>query len=244
MKINANTFSKLLEISEKSFYRWKSKDHKLLVNLIDKYFTEDDIKEFIENNRINRLDKFEKYINKNILNNEYMKDNESSKYIAKKYFEFIKEIIHTTDEDIKENNELKGTDLYYLAQFIKKIKNEDNIVNKESYQFGYICTYQESLIKFIMEEKIISFRINKLLKLDEASIIFIENFLIKNKDEIYGYLQEFDKRICYINLLMSLYINDKINLVEFESMYKIQSEKEMLDIFEREKSITPFIAKN
>lgn len=244
MKINANTFSKLLEISEKSFYRWKSKDHKLLVNLIDKYFTEDDIKEFIENNRINRLDKFEKYINKNILNNEYMKDNESSKYIAKKYFEFIKEIIHTTDEDIKENNEIQGTDLYYLAQFIKKIKNEDNIVNKESYQFGYICAYQESLIKFIMEEKIISFRINKLLKLDEASIIFIENFLIKNKDEIYGYLQEFDKRICYINLLMSLYINDKINLVEFESMYKIQSEKEMLDIFEREKSITPFIAKN
>ena len=48
MKINAHTFSKILEISEKSFYRWKSKDHRLLVSLIDTYFTEDDIKEFIK----------------------------------------------------------------------------------------------------------------------------------------------------------------------------------------------------
>ena len=67
MKINANTFSKILEISEKSFYRWKSKDHRLLVSLIDTYFTEDDIKEFIKNGKINRFDKFEKYINRNML---------------------------------------------------------------------------------------------------------------------------------------------------------------------------------
>lgn len=244
MKINANTFSKILEISEKSFYRWKSKDHRLLVSLIDTYFTEDDIKEFIKNGKINRFDKFEKYINRNMLDNDYIKENESSKYIVKKYYEFIKELIKSTDKDMKDNPELYSTDLYYITKFIKEIKNKEKIVNMESYQFGYVATYQESLVKFIMKENIISFRISNLLKLDEPSIIFIENFLIRNRDEIFGYLQEFDKRVCYINLLMTLFIDEKIDIDEFEKMYEIESEKEMLDIFEREKSITPFIATN
>jgi hypothetical protein len=244
MKINANTFSKLLEVSEKSFYRWKSKDHKLLINLIDKYFNESDIKEFIENGKINRFDKFENYINKNMLNNDYIKDTESIKFITKKYYEFIKDIVKSTDEDIEDKSELYGTDLYYIAKFIKEFKNNEDILNEESYQFGYICTYQEALINFIKKEQIISFRINNLLKLDEPSIIFIENFLIQDKDEIFGYIQEFDKRICYITLIMLLFIKDKINIEEFNAMYEIESEKDMLDIFEKEKSITPFIAKN
>lgn len=244
MKINASTFSKLLEVSEKSFYRWKSKDHKLLINLIDNYFNENDIKEFIENGKINRFDKFENYINKNMLNNDYIKDTESLKFITKKYYEFIKDIVKSTDEDIEDNNELYETDLYYIAKFIKEFKNNEDIVNEESYQFGYICTYQEALINFIKKERIMSFRINNLLKLDEASIIFIENLLIKNKDEMFGYLQEFDKRVSYINLLILLFINDEVNIEEFQSMYEIKSEKDMLDIFEKVKSITPFIAKN
>lgn len=60
-KITAKNFSKLLEISEKSFYRWKSKDHKLLINLIDKYFREDDLTEFLETGKIKRLEKVEDF---------------------------------------------------------------------------------------------------------------------------------------------------------------------------------------
>jgi hypothetical protein len=43
---------------------------------------------------------------------------------------------------------------------------------------------------------------------------------------------------------MTLFIDEKIDIDKFERMYEIESEKEMLDIFEREKSITPFIATN
>ncbi|MFV0482369.1 MAG: hypothetical protein ACK5LP_10365 [Campylobacteraceae bacterium] len=56
MKTYAQIFSELLEISEKSFYRWKNKDHKKLISLLEKYFTKEDIQEFI---RYGTIEKFE-----------------------------------------------------------------------------------------------------------------------------------------------------------------------------------------
>lgn len=60
-KITAKNYSKLLEISEKSFYRWKNKNHKILIALIDKYFSEDDLIEFLETGKIKRLEKVEDF---------------------------------------------------------------------------------------------------------------------------------------------------------------------------------------
>ncbi|MEA3450610.1 MAG: hypothetical protein U9Q83_01760 [Bacteroidota bacterium] len=53
---HATLFSKLLNISDKSFYRWKSKDHKLLIDLLEKYFEDSDIKEFLETSEISRFE--------------------------------------------------------------------------------------------------------------------------------------------------------------------------------------------
>ena len=34
----AQIYSKLLNVSEKSYYRWKAKDHSFLIKLLEKYF--------------------------------------------------------------------------------------------------------------------------------------------------------------------------------------------------------------
>lgn len=53
---HAEIFSQLFEISTKSFYRWKSKDHILLIDLIEKYFEDDDIAEFLKTGKISRFE--------------------------------------------------------------------------------------------------------------------------------------------------------------------------------------------
>ncbi|MCT7486547.1 hypothetical protein N5T98_07295 [Aliarcobacter cryaerophilus] len=60
----------LLEISENSYYRWKKKDHVRLVNLIEKYFTIKDLEEFLETEKISRL---ENNRDQELLNNEASK---------------------------------------------------------------------------------------------------------------------------------------------------------------------------
>lgn len=52
----AEIYSKILEVSEKSYYRWKSKDHPILINLIEKYFSDDDLEEFLKTKRIKRFE--------------------------------------------------------------------------------------------------------------------------------------------------------------------------------------------
>lgn len=52
----AHIYSKVLEVSEKSYYRWKSKDHTLLVNLLEQYFTKDELVEYLNNGKIEKLE--------------------------------------------------------------------------------------------------------------------------------------------------------------------------------------------
>lgn len=53
---HAEIFSQLFEISTKSFYRWKSKDHILLIDLMEKYFEDDDVSEFLKTGKISRFE--------------------------------------------------------------------------------------------------------------------------------------------------------------------------------------------
>lgn len=52
--MNRILVSDLLGISEKSFYRWK--EERKIFKLLEKYFTDEDIKDFLENNKIEKLD--------------------------------------------------------------------------------------------------------------------------------------------------------------------------------------------
>lgn len=60
-KMNRNLISKLLGISEKSFYRWKNE--RLVFKLFSQYFTDNEIKEFLDTGKI---EKFELINNKSV----------------------------------------------------------------------------------------------------------------------------------------------------------------------------------
>ncbi len=51
----AKLISEILEVSERTIFRWK-KENKLVTDLLDKYFTDDDLNEFIKTRKINRFE--------------------------------------------------------------------------------------------------------------------------------------------------------------------------------------------
>jgi len=57
MKTHSTVMSELLEISENSYFRWKKKDHSVLIKLLEKYFTKEDLIEFLNTNKVDRLEK-------------------------------------------------------------------------------------------------------------------------------------------------------------------------------------------
>jgi len=48
--------SNLCDISEKSYYVWKNKSHKKLINLLEKYFTKKDLEEFLLTQEISKFE--------------------------------------------------------------------------------------------------------------------------------------------------------------------------------------------
>ncbi|MBF7071694.1 hypothetical protein [Aliarcobacter butzleri] len=61
--------AKLCQISENSYFRWKKKDHSKLIDLVETYFTDDDIEEFLDIGKIKKFDKIiqtiDNYMSKN-----------------------------------------------------------------------------------------------------------------------------------------------------------------------------------
>lgn len=49
------SISKLLDISERSYYTWK-KENRPIIEFLEKYFTESDLEEFLQTNSISRLE--------------------------------------------------------------------------------------------------------------------------------------------------------------------------------------------
>jgi hypothetical protein len=54
--------SKLLEISENSYFRWKKKDHVSLICLLEKYHTKEEIKEFLETGKISKMERIDELL--------------------------------------------------------------------------------------------------------------------------------------------------------------------------------------
>lgn len=54
-------YSQILQTSEKSYYRWKKKDHSILISLLERYFTKEELEEFLESGKIQKLEKSKNY---------------------------------------------------------------------------------------------------------------------------------------------------------------------------------------
>lgn len=56
-----DTISMVCEITPKNYYNWKNKSHKILISLLEKYFAEEELKEFLKSGKILRFENMKKY---------------------------------------------------------------------------------------------------------------------------------------------------------------------------------------
>lgn len=179
----------LLEISENSYYRWKKKDHVKLIKLIEQYFTDSEIEEFLDTGKINKFDNLNKYslsscinfLNKlSFLNQklDFFKDDLESKdkdyFLSKCYDDFSDFIIHLIslyqNQNASQKENIYHTNNTTLFLF-KNIFTEfiiDRYNNAEDSSFKY----------FMLNELTYSFNfINNFTKLD---LIFLEINIFDN----------------------------------------------------------------
>lgn len=136
----AQIYSKLLNISEKSYYRWKAKDHIFLIKLLEKYFLDEEIEEFLLTGKIQKFDFF--------LNNNYLVDKSIKLYdsIDLKLSRKAKNIF------FEQLNNLKDYKIENISNIIfYEIKNEDlnlpifddsNNISKMSIRLNLLQVFQ------------------------------------------------------------------------------------------------------
>ena len=182
--------SKLLGISEKSFYRWK--EERLIFKLLEKYFTDKELEEFLNTGKIKRFEIAQ--------NNDYLLNKSIKLYkmvnfkltpLARKFF----------FEELKNLKSYKIEDVSNIIFY--SIKDEDLDSNRD---------YMNGISK-------ISIRLD-LLKLFEKIDDFELEYFIKNLEEIKT--QSNDSKVSSNNrkqLELSIYGVDENNISEFEERF-------------------------
>ncbi|WP_157278533.1 hypothetical protein [Aliarcobacter butzleri] len=185
----------LLEISENSYYRWKKKDHIRLVNLIEKYFTIKDLEEFLETEKISRL---ENNRDQELLNNEASKIYNhfiSVLYLKDKSLLKLFLVVINNANETSANLNLNFIDLVFESKGSKKDKiNLLKEFNKTVQNNNILFFYS---IKFMIQNKfeniLYAFGDNKIAKDLSFIVNYIQFFLEIFYKKDYIKWQEFEK---------------------------------------------------
>ena len=194
--------AEFLEIGEKSYYVWKNKSHKRLVNFIEKYFNEEDLREFINTGKISKLEK----------NNTNITDEDLMLFFADNaIFKIIETLEEFSLDELIENENLKNIDLIpeeaseidamvLIYDWIDKSQTVDDflkIVKKYNYTFlttllnpleiaGIINNKQYTIekIKTVLDEKK-----TKEIKVAMKSGLYFDDEI---KDDTYDEYEDYD----------------------------------------------------
>ena len=185
----------LLEISENSYYRWKKKDHVRLVNLIEKYFTIKDLEEFLETEKISRL---ENNRDQELLNNEASKIYNhfiSVLYLKDKSLLRLFLVVINNANETSANLNLNFIDLVFESEGSKKdkinlLKEFNKTVQNNNILFFYSIKYM-FLNNF--ENILYAFGDNKIAKDLSFIVNYIQFFLEIFYKKDYIKWQEFEK---------------------------------------------------
>lgn len=110
-------FSKLFEFSIPSYYNWK-KENRPIIKLLEKYFSNEDLEEFLEKDKIHKFDLFDKYM-------------EEKKKKINLYIEFISTINYDSIDQDEIESFLKILNNYNINEsFFKNYLHEINNVKR------------------------------------------------------------------------------------------------------------------
>lgn len=194
----AEIYSKILDISEKSYYRWKSKDHKTLITLIEKYFLDEELEEFLNTGRIQRFEIAQ--------TNNYLSDK------SIKIYKILNSILPTDAKKIffNELKKLKSYKIDDISHIIFYSLSDQDLDSQNTYING-------------ISKISIRLHIYKLFeKIDEFEI----EYFIKNIDEIILKSRNLNSKSNILQIIsLGVYGIEKINISEFEeNFFKIYND--------------------
>lgn len=150
----------ILGISEKSYYRWK--EERKIFTLLEKYFTNEDLREFLISKKISKLETLNHYeLSLNIEFNTFYReklDNDNKPYIIRFFWDFItrytNELSHIEFYDCKSQiNKLLLDYHLFLIELYKKEDRADNnslIIKKYTEFMSVIQNISDDLLYFII----------------------------------------------------------------------------------------------
>lgn len=216
--------SNLLGISEKSFYRWK--ETREIFKLLEKYFTDDDIQEFLQSGKIK---KFEDISDLEALNDEAV--NIYSSFILKLDLSSLLlflTVIHTSNIN---NQDINSNFIELIFDTDAQKKDKINLI-KEFQKIPNITIFFYA-IKFLIKNKFEKFFINSknnILGSKETLLLgilhiqwYINHFLQKEYIEIAKFKEE------EIQNRKDLYLNS-FDFEDAPSVFDYWSSEDVLEI--------------
>ncbi|MEV9643005.1 hypothetical protein [Aliarcobacter butzleri] len=153
--------SQLLGCTLASYYNWDNQKRPI-INLLEKYFTKEDLHEFLETNQISKLETLNHYeLSLNIEFNTFYReklDNDNKPYIIRFFWDFIarytNELSYIEFYDCKSQiNKLLLDYHLFLIELYKKENGADNnslIIKKYSEFMSVIQNISDDLLYFII----------------------------------------------------------------------------------------------
>ncbi|RZV14562.1 hypothetical protein D3M61_04805 [Aliarcobacter butzleri] len=160
-----NTLVKILGNSKKTIYRWKE-EKRPIIALLEKYFTEKDLEEFITNGKINRLEPNNNVIANNDLIYDILIDN--AKYT-------VKEKLY----EVFESSMLEKIYTYIAKNILIRVL-EKLALNGKEYPINLSKEYLLSEIKNVDIKFYETYKLNVLINIIEENLSNIECFVLIN----------------------------------------------------------------
>ncbi|WP_237922442.1 hypothetical protein [Aliarcobacter butzleri] len=228
----------LLEISENSYYRWKKKDHVKLIKLIEQYFADSEIEEFLQTGKISKFDNLNKYsLSSCISFLEKLKllriKSSPSRYAYEyNYFHYFTNFIldYIKNGYNNENKQWNGTTNLHLFQnyfldfsidnqpeFNNSIKAIDFIYNQETIDLNNPINLESNTINTLRELS------NFINNFKQEDLYFLNLCIQDNFTTLLNFYKSDDVKISYLQNDVSNFLNDLKNTLEKKLNISIDS---------------------
>lgn len=216
----------ILDISDKTYYNWKNQDRPI-IKLLDKYFTDSEIEEFLQTGKISKFDNLNKYSLSSCIS---FLEKLKLLRIKYNYFHYFTNFILDYIKNGYKNKHWNGTTNLHLFQnyfldfsidnqpeFSNSIKAIDFIYNQETIDLNNPINLESNTINTL---RVLSNFINNFKKED---LYFLNLCIQDNFTTLLNFYKSDDVKISYLQNDVSNFLNDLKNTLEKKLNISIDS---------------------
>jgi hypothetical protein len=209
----------LFKYSRGTYYSWK-KEKRPVISLIEKYFTEKDLQEFINTGIVSKLEVNSNHGIKLSLVNEYLS--------------FVKPIINFVEDEIKEITEQSKDNLLFIyfdfINFVKSYDQEELLCLIDDLDSREIAL-KELLMLYLKKypQNYSPFVIHHIGNFNLIIASYIIEVLVKSFSDFYKHAGYLDYKSVYIHLIFDKFYKKEISIEELKKLYSQNKERVIKD---------------